>query len=66
MSKKYFLGYFNKVSKILNNYDNKDFLRIVSFIKKTKKIILVGNCGSAAMASQVSVDFTKMCKILGQ
>ena len=37
MSKKYFLGYFNKVSKILNHYDNKDFLRTVSIIKKIKK-----------------------------
>ena len=67
MSRKYFLGYFNKVSKILNHYDNKDFLRIVSIIKKIKKnkkkIILVGNGGSAAMASHVSVDLTKMCKI---
>ena len=28
-----------------------------------KKIILVGNGGSAAMASHVSVDLTKSCKI---
>lgn len=43
------------------------FLKIIKIIQKikkyNKKIILVGNGGSAAMASHVSVDFTKVCKI---
>ena len=46
---------------------NKDFLKIVKILegikRNKKKVILVGNGGSAAMASHVSVDLTKMCKI---
>ena len=42
-------------------------MRIVKLMKKVKKdrkkVILVGNGGSAAMASHVSVDLTKMCNI---
>jgi D-sedoheptulose 7-phosphate isomerase len=62
----------------LNNYidqmflktkiiDNKIFLEIiekVKTIKKTnKKIIIVGNGGSSAIASHVSVDLTKAAKV---
>ena len=45
------------------------FSKYLILIKKNyiktnkKKVILVGNGGSAAMASHVSVDLTKMCKI---
>ncbi len=66
MKKNYFKNYLNKFSKILLDYNNKDFLKIVQIlkeIKKIKKVILVGNGGSAAMSSHVSVDLTKMCKI---
>ena len=67
MKKSYFINYFNQFSEILSNYDEKDFLKIVQILreikKKNKKVILVGNGGSAAMASHVSVDLTKMCKI---
>jgi len=67
MNKNYFTKYLNKFSKTLINYNEKDFLKIVETIieikKNKKKIILVGNGGSAAIASHVSVDFTKMCKI---
>lgn len=67
MKTNYFIEYLNKISKHLIDYNNKDFLKIVKFLKDTKKnkkkIILVGNGGSAAMASHVSVDLTKMCKI---
>ena len=67
MNKNYFIDYLNKISKLLINYDEKDFLNIVKILKKVKenkkKVILVGNGGSAAMASHVSVDLTKMCKI---
>ena len=46
------LGKFNNLFKELNK------------VKKTKKkIILVGNGGSAAMSSHVSVDLTKQCGI---
>ena len=67
MKKNYFKNYFNQFSKVLSNYNEKDFLKIVKILKETKKnkkkVILVGNGGSAAMASHVSVDLTKMCKI---
>ena len=47
--------------------DQGDLLKICKIIKQVKKnkkkVILVGNGGSAAMASHVSVDLTKMCKI---
>tara|TARA_A100001015_G_C14956332_1_gene698942 strand:- start:709 stop:1254 length:546 start_codon:yes stop_codon:yes gene_type:complete len=67
MKKNYFTDYLNTFSRFLINYNNKDFLKIVRLIEETKrnkkKVILVGNGGSAAMASHVSVDLTKMCKI---
>ena len=67
MNKNYFKNYFSQFSKILFSYDKREFLKIIQFIKKTKKnkkkVILVGNGGSAAMASHVSVDLTKICKI---
>lgn len=67
MKKKYIIHYLDKFSNLIKKYDNKDFLEIIRLIKevkkKNKKVIIVGNGGSAAMASHVSVDLTKMCKI---
>jgi D-sedoheptulose 7-phosphate isomerase len=67
MTKKYFKNYFKKFSEIFNDYNSKDFLKIVKILREIKnnkkKVILVGNGGSAAMASHVSVDLTKLCKI---
>ena len=67
MKKNYFKNYLYEFSKILSNYNEKDFLKIVETIKEVKKnnkkIIIVGNGGSAAMASHVSVDLTKICKV---
>ena len=67
MKVNYFNDYLHKLSKTLVSYDDNDFLRIVDAINKTKKnkgkVILVGNGGSAAMASHVSVDLTKLCRI---
>ena len=67
MSKNYLSNYFDKFSKLLVDYNHKDFLKIVKLLKEVKrnkkKVIIVGNGGSAAMASHVSVDFTKMCNI---
>ena len=63
----YIDNYLKKYSTVLNNYNLKDFLKIAQILNKVKKnkkkVILVGNGGSAAMASHVSVDLTKMCKI---
>ena len=67
MKNHYIKKYLSKFSKILMDYNHKDFLKVAESLKKTKikkgKVILVGNGGSAAMASHVSVDLTKMCKI---
>ena len=63
----YITNYLNKLSKFLIGFNKKDIFEIIKILKKIKnsrkKIILVGNGGSAAIASHVSVDFTKMCKI---
>ena len=63
----YFDKYFNKLSKFLINFNQNEFSEIIKILKKIKKnkkkVILVGNGGSAAIASHVSVDFNKMCKI---
>jgi len=67
MKDHYINKYLDKFSKILIDFNKKDFLKIAKMLKKTKntkgKVILVGNGGSAAMASHVSVDLTKMCGI---
>jgi D-sedoheptulose 7-phosphate isomerase len=63
----YFTDYLNKLSELVINYNHKDLLKIIKMLKQIKKdkkkVILVGNGGSAAMASHVSVDLTKMCRI---
>ena len=67
MKNNYITSYLNKFSKLLTDYNYTDFLKIIRILKETKKnkkkVILVGNGGSAAMASRVSVDLVKMCKI---
>ncbi len=67
MRKNYFKKYLDKFAKIFIDYSDEDFLKIVKILreikKNKKKVILVGNGGSAAMASHVSVDLTKICKI---
>jgi|TARA_B110000305_G_scaffold238778_1_gene304966 D-sedoheptulose 7-phosphate isomerase len=67
MENHYIKKYLSKFSKILIDYNHKDFLKVAELLKKTKikkgKVILIGNGGSAAMASHVSVDLTKMCRI---
>ena len=67
MKTNYLKTYLNRFSNTLLDYDNKKFLKIIQILKKIKKnkkkVIIVGNGGSAAIASHVSVDLTKMCKI---
>ena len=63
----YLTDYLNKLSELMIDCNHKDLLKITKILKRVKKnkkkVILVGNGGSAAMASHVSVDLTKMCKI---
>lgn len=67
MNKYYLRNYLRDLSKKITQYDEKSFFEIIKILKivkkKNKKVIIVGNGGSAAMASHVSVDLTKMCKI---
>ena len=61
--KNYFLEIYNKTNLIIHN----DLLNCVERIKiavaDNKKLIIVGNGGSAAIASHVSVDFVKAASI---
>ena len=63
----YIAEYLKKLSNLIIDFSHEDFLKIVKILKEIKKakkkVILVGNGGSAAMASHVSVDLTKICKI---
>ena len=63
----YFKNYNYSIFKNLNKVNQKDLLKISKILNKTKKndnkVIFVGNGGSAAISSHVSVDFTKVCKI---
>ncbi len=67
MKNNYIQDYLYKFAKNLSDFDQKNFLKISRLLKEIKKnkkkVILVGNGGSAAMASHVSVDLIKMCKI---
>jgi D-sedoheptulose 7-phosphate isomerase len=67
MNNLYVKEYFDTLYSKLNSENVIKFNQLIKLIKeakrKKKKIILVGNGGSAAMASHVAVDFTKTCKI---
>lgn len=69
MSKKknsFYSKYFNDISKKITSIDHSKLLEITKLIQKVSKknkIIIVGNGGSASMASHVSVDITKFLKI---
>lgn len=61
----FFKKYVNKISDISNTLDEKDFVSATRLLQNAKKIhskvIIIGNGGSAAIASHVSVDLTKVC-----
>ena len=63
----YFSQYFETISKGLKSLDPAQLKQTADLVwrvhKSCKKIILVGNGGSAAMASHVAVDFTKAAGI---
>ena len=64
---KFFDEYFATISKSLKSVDTIYLDRCVNLVeecvKKNGKIIIAGNGGSAAIASHVSVDFTKAAGI---
>ena len=63
----YFSKYFETIFQGLKSIDSSQLEKASSMVWKTnqsnKKIIIVGNGGSAAMASHVAVDFTKAASI---
>ena len=63
----FFNKYFDLIKTNLDNVDIEDLKKIAQLAKETSKrgnkVIIAGNGGSAAMASHVSVDFTKVARI---
>ena len=63
----YFSQYFETISQGLKSIDSAQLEQASAMVwaahQSGKKIILVGNGGSAAMASHVAVDFTKAAGI---
>ena len=66
-SSDYFSEYFNDISVSLHSVDSsllEEAANIISECSRSgRKLIVVGNGGSAAMASHVAVDFTKAASI---
>ena len=64
---KYFSTYFESLGQKLNSIDTNQLEEVATMVwtahQSRKKIIVVGNGGSAAMASHVAVDFTKAAGI---
>jgi D-sedoheptulose 7-phosphate isomerase len=65
--KNFFNKYFNNFLELFENINNKDLVHCSNLFKKVqkkkKKIIFIGNGGSAAIASHISVDLSKNAKI---
>lgn len=62
LGQKYFNKYFENFSKHLHDVDAEKLQEIAKIISEigSNKVIIVGNGGSAAMASHVAVDLTKV------
>ena len=68
MNKSDFISkYFADINSALISIDHNAFDKLVSLIeianKKSGKIIIIGNGGSAAIASHLAIDFTKAANI---
>ena len=63
MESKFFENFNELLNKAMNSIDNNLLFQSAEILKEVKitgkKIIVVGNGGSAAMASHVAVDLTK-------
>lgn len=63
----FFHGYFGKVAERLRDIDPESLEQAATMIREAhtagNKVVLVGNGGSAAMASHVAVDLTKAAGI---
>ena len=67
MNNKFFNNYFKLIQNGIESVNHDDLKRAADNIRtvsqKGNKLIIVGNGGSAAMASHVSIDFTKAAGI---
>ena len=67
MSLGFFHKYFSEMNAAIETADHNKLLKCIQYIKRCQadrgKVIIVGNGGSAAMASHVSVDFTKAAQL---
>ncbi|SVD78924.1 uncharacterized protein METZ01_LOCUS431778, partial [marine metagenome] len=67
MNKFFFESYYNKINNKLIDVSSSSLIEAVLLIENLEKtlgkVILVGNGGSAAIASHVSIDFTKAANI---
>ena len=65
--RKLFNNYSKSIFNLLLNTDDKLFKKSIDLIKKTQtkkgKVYIVGNGGSASIASHVSVDFAKVARV---
>jgi len=63
----YFNSYFNLIDSKTRTIDYSQLVSVSEMIRATNrnngKVIIVGNGGSAAIASHASIDFTKAAKI---
>ena len=63
MQESFFRNFNREISRSLGSIDDAQLIEIARLVEKTcqarKKVILVGNGGSASIASHVSVDLTK-------
>jgi D-sedoheptulose 7-phosphate isomerase len=67
MNKFFFESYYNKINNKLIDVSSSSLIEaalLIENVEKTSgKVILVGNGGSASIASHVSIDFTKAANI---
>lgn len=67
MANTFFDDYFKSINQTIVELDQKILVQVANLIMTvsadSRKLILVGNGGSAAMASHVSVDFAKTAKV---
>ncbi len=67
MRSSFFKDYFETISQTVSSIDTERLIEVSQLVRvassKSKKIILVGNGGSAAMASHVAVDLTKVAGV---
>tara|TARA_B100000029_G_scaffold330245_1_gene322567 strand:- start:2475 stop:3026 length:552 start_codon:yes stop_codon:yes gene_type:complete len=63
----FYKSIFKKLNSLINNSDinslEKIALALKTLKKKNKKVLVMGNGGSAAISSHISVDLTKNAKI---